>query len=154
MITVNTIKSLIQDVLLERALTLIDIQISNSNAILVEIDKLKHVTIEDCLKISRQIEGNLNRDEEDFSLEVSSPGIDKPFKTEFQYQKYTGNQIEVITLQGTKHEGILQENTPDYILLNYTEVVKEGKKNVKKEQSLKIEKQNIKQTKLIISFKK
>ena len=58
---------------------LVDVKISATNEITVLFDKNDGVVIDDCLKVSRHIEGNLDRDIEDYQLTVCSPGIDKPF---------------------------------------------------------------------------
>ena len=69
---------------------LIDIKVSASNKISVLIENDQHVAIQDCINLSRHIEHSLDREQQDFELEVSSPGIDQPFRHERQDRKYSG----------------------------------------------------------------
>jgi ribosome maturation factor RimP len=112
------------------------------------------VTIEDCVKLSKHIESGLNRDEHDFELEVSSAGMDEPFKVIGQYHKHKGKEVKVITIDGKRHDGILKDVTADSIILETSEKVREeGKKkkiNITKEERLNFD--QIKQTKRIIKF--
>ncbi len=76
---------------------LVDVRIDKANNIQVFIDSTEQFDIDSCKRISRKLEEKLDRDKEDFMLEVSSPGLDKPFKVKKQYQKYLHRQIDIWT---------------------------------------------------------
>src|SRR5690554_3690461 len=80
---------------LAEGMFLVDIQVSASNAIRVFIDSYDGIDIDHCVAISRHIEHNLDREEEDFELQVSSPGLSEPLKVKEQYIKNIGREMEV-----------------------------------------------------------
>ena len=88
------------------SLFLIDLQLLPDSKILVEVDGDAGIALNECIRISRAVEGNLDREEEDFSLEVSSPDISKPLQVLRQYQKNIGRTLQVKTLE-TALEGTL-----------------------------------------------
>lgn len=71
------------------------------------IDGDEGVTIKDCVTLSRAIEGELNRDQEDFSLDVSSHGAATPLVFPRQYKRHVGRDLEVLKTDNTKLEGKL-----------------------------------------------
>ena len=108
---------------------LIDVQISPSNEIVVEIDSDSAVDLDFCVSLNRHIEQVLNRDTEDFSLEVGSYGITKPFAVVRQYVKNVGQNVEILANSGKKIRGKLTEVCPDYFAVETEKLVKdEGKK--------------------------
>jgi ribosome maturation factor RimP len=148
------IVELVSDQLDER-MFLVDVQISATGVIRVFIDGFDGITIERCIQISRHLEGNLDREVEDFELQVSSAGLTEPFRVKEQYYKNTGREIEILTNAGEKHKGLLKLATPDYILLEtHTRERAEGQK--KKEliaREHKLEYGEIKSAKVVVSFK-
>ena len=72
---------------------LVDIQISPDSKVVVEIDHADGVWIEDCVELSKFIEENLSRDEEDYELEVGSAGLGQPFKVPQQYINFIGKEV-------------------------------------------------------------
>ena len=110
------------------------------------------VSVKDCVSVSRNIEHNLDREKEDFELQVSSPGLDQPFVVINQYLKNLGNKVTVTTKCNTVFMGVLFEANKKEITL------KEIKKNTatKKKETIEnihqIMMSEIKETKLIISF--
>ena len=134
---------------------LVDASVSTNNVIHVYIDSNKGATLEDCIAISRKIEKNLDREKEDFELQVSTPGLGQPFKVMQQYTKNIGRKVEVISTEGAKFEGELIEVSKDGITLESIRKEKiEGRKKkqfIKEKLSLRME--QIKSTKSIISFK-
>jgi ribosome maturation factor RimP len=141
---------------LGNGLFVVDLTISANNVIHVELDKhVGNVAINDCMSVSRNVEHNLDREEEDFELHVSSAGLDKPFRVLAQYVKNIGREVKVVTLEGKKLEGILRAADDQSITLETSKMEKpEGKK--KKE--LIVEQHvfpldQIKETKIVISFK-
>lgn len=97
---------------------LIDVKVRPSNRIVVYIENDDtHVAIKDCIALSRYIEQQLDRNREDFELEVSSPGIDQPFRDLRQYRKYLGKAVEVKLLNGEVRNGVLDQAGADMIRL-------------------------------------
>lgn len=151
-------KALVEDLVKQKIegtdIYIVDINISSSNKITIEIDKPEGILITDCLAVSRHVEGNLDREKEDFELIVSSPGIDQPFKILKQYEKHLGKKVITKTVDGKKLTGTLEAVSADEIKLS--EEVKEkvpGKSKkitVKKEYNIPFT--EIKETKLIITF--
>ena len=79
---------------------LVNLKITPDNRIFVDIDGDNGVTIDDCIALSRAVEGQLDRDEEDFELNVGSAGADMPLKLPRQYQRHIGREMEVTTVDG------------------------------------------------------
>ncbi len=98
--------------LIEEKLTseqfIVDVEVSGSNQISVVIDSENGISIDDCIQISRQIEGNLDREEEDFELQVASAGLGQPLKVFRQFMKNIDREMEVVLKDGQKLEGILR----------------------------------------------
>lgn len=114
---------------------LVDVTVSRNDEIVVEIDHADGVWIEDCVELSRFIESHLDRDEEDFELEVGSAGIGQPFKVHQQYVNHVGKDVEVLASDGKKYRGVLKEVNDDTFTITVTEKVKaEGAKRPKLEQ--------------------
>ncbi len=155
MVNKSYIQTLIDSHLEGTELFLVELNISTTNKIAVTIDSFQGVTIEECIALSRQIEGNLDREADDFELEVSSAGIDQPFKLLKQYEKHLGEQVKVISLDGQTYKGkLLSCNPESFEILTEKKVKVEGKK--KKQvvtETLRFEYPTIKSTKLEITFK-
>ncbi len=108
---------------------LVDVEIQAGNRIVVEIDSMTGIDIDSCAALSRAIEEKLNRDEEDFELEVGSAGITSPFKVHQQYVKNLNQEVEVLTRSGRKLTGTLREVGDETITLEMAVKVRpEGKK--------------------------
>jgi ribosome maturation factor RimP len=132
---------------------LVEIKISNNNDIFVTIDDFNGLNIEECRRISRFIEENLDRDKEDFSIEVSSPGLSNPFKVPEQYQKSLNKEVEVILKTGEKITGTLTTIRDDEIIISYSYFAKMANKKQQISEISKIKFKDIKSTKSVISFK-
>ena len=130
---------------------LVEVKVSATNSIKVFIDSEGAVSISDCIAVSRHIEKNLDRETQDFELEVSSPGMDLPFKVFKQYTKNIGRKVKVLEKDGKETEGVLKEVTEVFITL---EIEASKKKKATEENLLvQINFNNIKETKKIITFK-
>ncbi|RYM35670.1 ribosome assembly cofactor RimP [Brumimicrobium glaciale] len=142
---------------LDKGLFIVEIAISSNNVIQVELDvEDGNVAINDCVSVSRNIEHNLDREEQDFELSVSSAGLDKPFRVLKQYIKNIGNEIKVqLKEKNNTIEGVLKHVDENGIKLETTSKERvEGKK--KKEivvQEHEYTFEEIKETKIVISFK-
>ncbi len=113
---IDSLKQKITEALQERIagtdLFLVDIQISVTSRIGIFLDgKYEHITIEQCAGISRYLENFLESNTlvgEKYWLEVSSPGLEEPFKVKEQYEKWLNKPVEVLLLSGMKEIGELK----------------------------------------------
>ncbi|MBQ4277036.1 MAG: ribosome assembly cofactor RimP [Bacteroidaceae bacterium] len=129
MIDSKKIKALVDQWLDGKDYFFVDATVDKDNKIVVEIDHKDGVWIEDCCDLSRFIESNLDREAEDFELEVGSAGIGQPFKVVEQYVCNVGREVEVMTLEGKKLTGTLQAADSEGFTLKYVEKQRlEGKK--------------------------
>ena len=140
---------------LDNGLFLVDLTISKTNQINIEIDKhVGGVSVKDCMAVSRNVEHNLDREEADFELHVSSAGIDRPLRVLAQYVKNIGRGVELLMNDGTELEGVLKAATETEIEIETSRIEKiEGKK--KKEtivEQLVLPLNIIKETKIVITF--
>ena len=155
MIDKNVVKKLVEEWLQDKEYFLVDIEISQDNRIVVEIDHADGVWIEDCVALSRYIEERLSRNEEDYELEVGSAGLGQPFKVPQQYINFVGKEVEVLDADGVKVKGILKAVDGNDFTVGVEEKVKvEGKKRpVKQEVDHVYQMDKVKYTKYLISFK-
>ena len=155
MIEKNKIQELVEQWLEGKDYFLVDIAISSDNKIVVEIDHADGVWIEDCVDLSRYIEDHLNRDEEDFELEVGSAGLGQSFKVAQQYHNFIGKEVEVLTADGKKVKGILKAVDGRDFTVEVKEKVKvEGKKRPElQDVEHQYNMDEVKYTKYLISFK-
>ena len=155
MITKAQIEGVLQEKLEEHNCFLVELKLEEGNVISLEIDSLTGITVQECVAFSRAIEGELDREEEDFELKVSSPGLDKPFRVVEQYKKNLGREVKVIPIEGVVLKGKLVHVDEDGIQLEYS--VKERIEGRKKKETIvkeeKVNFNNIKETTVIISFK-
>ncbi|MGB5006087.1 MAG: ribosome maturation factor [Ferruginibacter sp.] len=131
---------------------LVSIKIKPTNNFKIYLDADSGLGIEKCIKINRALYKIMEEmgmyPDGDFSLEVSSPGLDEPLKLLRQYKKNTGREVEVITNDDVKKEGRLTGVTEEKITIEYTEG--KGKKAVVKKDDIFFN--DIKQTKVQIKF--
>ena len=107
MIKTEFIRNLLEEELTRRGLFLVEVLVSPVNKIVVYLDSVQGVTLEECMQVSRFLESRLDRNEEDFELEVSSPGLDKPLKLPVQFEKNVGRMLDVVKTDGMKITGKL-----------------------------------------------
>ncbi|MEK9603401.1 MAG: ribosome assembly cofactor RimP [Flavobacteriaceae bacterium] len=133
---------------------LVELKISADKSIKVTLDGDEEVNVKDCIEISRAIEGALDRDEEDFSLEVASAGVGSPLKFPRQYRKNLGRKLEVVSKEGLKFEGELVKVEENNIELQWKQrepkPVGKGKVTVTKNKTILFD--EISQTKVMIKF--
>ena len=155
MIDKNVVARIVNEWLEDKDYFLVDLTISPDDKILVEIDHADGVWIDDCVELSRYIESKLDRDEEDYELEVGSAGIGQPFKVLRQYQVHVGNDVEVMDNNGKKWVGTLADaNEDNFTITREVKVRLEGAKRPKLvEQNVTFAYDEIKYTKYLISFK-
>lgn len=155
MIDKSVVKTLVEEWLADKDYFLVDIQISQDDKIVVEIDHADGVWIEDCVDLSKYIEDHLSRDEEDYELEVGSAGLGQPFKVPQQYINFIGKEVEVLNADGKKIKGILKNVEGNNFTVTTQEKVKvEGKKRPQLEDvDHQFQMDNIKYCKYLIAFK-
>ncbi|MGX8712752.1 MAG: ribosome assembly cofactor RimP [bacterium] len=125
---------------------LVSLKITPDNRIFVDIDGDNGVTIDDCIALSRAIEGQLDRDEEDFELNVSSAGADQPLKLTRQYRKNVGRELEVVTVDGERAEGTLEDASDEGIVLRTKGTKKQAP------ETLRIAYKDIKSARVVLKF--
>lgn len=135
------------------SLFLIDFTVGGDNTIRVVLDGDNGINLQDCMNISRAIEHNLDREEEDFSLEVTSAGATSPLELPRQYKKNIGRKLKVRT-GGEELEGNLTNATDDSITLEWKarepKPVGKGKITVQKKRDVAFS--DISEAKVIIKF--
>ena len=135
------------------SLFLIDLTITDAFKIIVAIDGDNGVTLQDCIDISRAVENNLDREEQDFSLEVASAGVSAPLKNVRQYKKNIGRTLKVKTSSETI-EGILTAVDEEKITLEWEarepKKIGKGKETIQKKQKVLFT--DIKESIVIIIF--
>jgi ribosome maturation factor RimP len=144
------IVKMIDDHLAGSPLFLIDVLVKPGNSILVFIDSDQEVKVSDCAMLSRYIESQLNRDEDDYELRVSSAGIDHPYQFLRQYVKNVGRQVQVQLMDGSVIRGTLvKANEKSVEIMPYE---KKGKKKEQEVPAIKLSMEQIKETRGIVTF--
>ena len=154
MITIEKIKNLVDAKLAEGANFVVDISVKPGNKIIILLDNDNGVSISDCVAMSRHVEFNLDREGEDFELNVMSPGLSEPFKIVRQYKKNIGKQVDVITKENKKITGkLLSVNDDEIVLEAKSKERVEGKKGKQLIiNNINLTFNQIKETKVVISF--
>ncbi len=154
MISEEHIRNIINEEIKNKSLFLIDLKISSSYKINVFIDSMKGVTIEECAELSRVIREKLNKNIDDYVLEVSSPGLNKSLVLPFQYEKNIGRYLDIITKDGIKTTGRLMKVFRNGIEIKSEVTVKNkpGRKRVRSTKDLVFDFADIKSARVIVSF--
>ena len=150
MIEKQKIEGLVAEFIKGTSLFLVTVKVNNGNRIIVLADKNEGITIDECAAIHRHIENGLDREIEDFELQVSSPGLDTPFAVIDQYFKNEGKKVEVTDNDGSKFTGRLKNVTSGGFELE-TEIKAKGRTIELKDISFNIE--QIKSTRVILTIK-
>ena len=134
---------------------LTDLTVSPDDRIVVEIDHKDGVWIDDCVQLSQYIEAHLDRDTEDYELEVGSAGIGQPFKVLRQYENHVGQEVEVQTRAGEKLKGILKEISGEgFTMTTKVRFKPEGAKRAKRiDQESTLAFADVNSTRAVINFK-
>ena len=133
----------------------VDISISATNLIKVQLDGDQGITIERCVEVSRAIEDNFNREDEDYDLEVSSAGLSESLKLPRQYTKNIGHSLDVVKVDGQKIRGLLVGVTDNNFTLEVESMVKvEGKKRKQKlVEQVSLPYTDVKSALVVVSFR-
>ena len=125
---------------------LVNLKITPDNRIYVDIDGDNGVTIDDCIELSRAIESQLDRDAEDFALDVSSAGADQPLKLTRQLVKNIGREVEAVTFDGQKTVGELTAADEASVTLRTPGTKKQPSEEVV------LQRRDVKSIKVVIKF--
>ena len=133
---------------------IVDVKVLKDNVIEIYIDAPNHILIADCVELSRYVEGKLDREKDDFELQVSSPGATESFKVVPQYKKYVGTKVKVVTLEGVKIEGVLKSANDKEFVVEETRREKKvvGKGNQTVIEDITLLYNQIKETKSVLPF--
>ena len=155
MIDKKELEALVEEGLSGSDCFVVDVQVKPDNVLVVEIDNNEGVDIERCETLHRFLESKLDRDVEDYELEVGSAGITSPFKVLKQYEKNIGNEVELLTKKGEKLSGILKSANADNFVVTVTKKVKSetSKRKVEVEEDYTFGYEEVKYTKYLIRFK-
>jgi len=150
----DRVKELLDEALKEdESLFLIDFSVSADSSIKIVLDGDKGITLKDCMRVSRAIEHNLDREENDFSLEVTSAGAASPLIMPRQYKKNVGRKLKVRTTEDS-FEGNLTATDEKGIVLEWKarerKPVGKGKVTVQKKQEIDFS--EIKEAKVVLKF--
>jgi ribosome maturation factor RimP len=149
---IGTIKKMIEGLLTDPKHFLVEVRIKPTNNVKVFIDGDEGIPLSELIqynrKLYKQLEESAMFPGDDFSLEVSSPGLDEPLKLLRQYKKNVGRYVDILLNDATKKEGKLLRITDDAIVIE-TETGKGKKKEIKEETILF---NDIKNTKIQIKF--
>jgi ribosome maturation factor RimP len=131
---------------------IVSVKVKPGNKIAVFIDADSSVLIDDCIKLSRFIESQLDREKEDFELDVSSAGLDSPLKLERQYKKNIGKQIKVILKNGALKVGKLAAISKEGFEITETIAEKKNKKKETQNINTAFAFSEVKETRIVINF--
>lgn len=148
MISEQKIKDLVEEKIVDTSFFIVDVKVGLGNKVSVELDGDQGITIDDCVSISRHIESSLDREAEDFALQVSSAGLDRPLRHHRQYLKNIGREVELITKDGNTLEGVIKSADEQLVL----ELPASKKKKLPIREEI-LDWENVKETRIVISFK-
>jgi transcription termination factor NusA len=156
MIEKSLVEEIVKEYIADTDYFVVDVSVDNANRIVVEIDSDQGITVDDCIAMTRFVESRLDRDAEDYELEVGSAGIGRPFKVLRQYKKNVGREVEVLAKDGKKYTGVIKEVGDDAFTLTIEKQVKpEGaKRKITVEEDLVFPYNEIKYTKNTIDSNK
>jgi len=155
MIQESAVRALIDETIEGTDIFLVELKISGGGKISVLVDAIGGLPITDCMKVSRGIEHNLDRESDDFALDVSSPGLDKPFKVFRQYEKNIDRSIKITTNEEGVFDAKILSVAEPKIELEIEEIITKCDltEGVKKGDTFTVIDTDIKEAKINISFK-
>ena len=148
------VNSALVECLLEKpSIFLIDLIITDAFKVTVNLDGDNGVALQDCIDVSRFIDANLDREEQDYSLEVASVGVGSPLKFVRQYKKNIGRTL-IVKTESEIIEAELVDATDDFVILSWEarepKKIGKGKETIQKELNLPYEK--IKEAVVTVTF--
>ena len=155
MIDIQKFRTVAETMLVDSELFIVDIKCSSSNEVEILIDSDVAVSIDKCIDLSRKIDGEFDREVEDYELTVASAGIGQPLKVFRQYKKLIGKSVEIVFKSGIKLVALLKDASPEAIVIVFNEKVavdgKKRKQEVEREVEYRLE--DIKSTIEYLDFK-
>lgn len=152
MIREEQIKDIIENKFSGTDKFLVSVRVNPGNRVVIHIDSDISVTIDDCAELSRYIESQVNRDIEDYELEVSSAGLTHPLVLWRQYRKNVGCEIKTVLRNGMVKMGVLKEISDNNFLLLERTTVKENKKKRIVENIVSVAFDDVRETKIVINI--
>ncbi len=138
----------------DKDIYLVEMKVKPGNRILVFIDSDRGINIDDCSALNRYVESKLDREQEDFELEVSSAGADAPIRVNRQYKRHIGRTFNFTLTDNSTFKGILAEVLPDGLIVKTPLVYKTNSGKVQKEsEEKKLTFETIKEARIELSFK-
>ena len=157
MIDKNIIKTAVSEWLEKGDYYLVDLEMTADDRIVIEIDHADGVWIEDCADLSRFLQEKLGDELGDYELEVGSAGIGQPFKVVQQYHNHVGKDVEVLTADSKKLQGVLKSVSDDDIQFVVTVKEKQQVEGKKRPVLVEVDKtfaiNDIKYCKYLLNFK-
>lgn len=155
MLDKNLIIKAVSDAIEGSDIFIVEVKVTPDNRVTVELDSQNGLDIDTCASVTRAIESAVDRDVEDYELEVGSAGLTSPFKVPAQYVKNIGNDIEVLTRDGKKLTGKLTAVEGTDFTIEVTRKVKEpgAKRPVMVSEPLTMSMDNVKKACYLINFK-
>ena len=150
MIEKGKIETLVNELVKESGIFVVSVRVSSTNKVTVLVDTTAGITIDECASLHRKIKSRMDEENEDYELQVSSPGLDMPFLVPEQYKKNEGKKVEVLDTMGKKRTGILKNITAGGFELE-TEVRIKGKMDESQEISFNFD--QVKSTRIILTIK-
>lgn len=155
MIDKNEVRRLVEEAIAGTDAFVVDVTVSAANDIVVELDSATGIDLDFCADLNRSLNEKLDREDEDYSLEVGTASLTAPFKVKGQYEKNLGNEVEVLTRDGKKLKGVLTAVTDEDFTIEVTRKVKEpgAKRPVMVAEPMVIPMAQAKQVCYVINFK-
>ena len=155
MIEKNQIKEIAETTDLDKEFVVVEVEERAGSKFTVFLESLEGISISDCVQVSRHVLSHFDRDIEDFELNVSSAGIDRPLKAPIQFIKNIGRTVQVTPIEGERYEGkLLEYNEKSLKILSLVKEKDEKSKKTKKvEKELEFALNNIKTVTIVVSFK-
>ncbi|MFO7863265.1 MAG: ribosome assembly cofactor RimP [Salinivirgaceae bacterium] len=124
MLNNETLLAALEDAIENTQVFIVEVKLSATNKINITLDHPDGLPVDECARVSKHIESVFDRDEEDYEMQVSSPGIEQAFKVADQYTKNIGREVRVILRDGTTFEGFLTNVTDSEITIEWVELTK------------------------------
>ena len=154
MILKEQVEQIIKEKIAGTDIFLVDVIIGSGNNIHVHLDTPAGISIDQCVEVNRFVVASLDKDLEDYELEVSSPGLDASFKVPQQFQKNLGKQVEIVNRDGKKSTGkLLSFNDESIETEQMVKPAAPAKSKKPVPQTVNIKLTDIKTIKSVISFK-
>lgn len=155
MIEKSVVRQIVDEFISGTNYFVVDVNVSADNQILIELDSEDGFSIDACAELTKFVESKLDREVEDYELEVGSPGLSTPFKVLEQYKKYIGSEVDVLDNENTKWQGVLLSADEQQFVIEITYKAKpEGaKRKIDVTENITFTYDKIKYTKYTIRFK-